>query len=83
MLAALVALLTLPLTAATPSPAGVVSLAGCTAGEAAGCQPEQDRARTTVRVGKRCHPDPTKSKSCREVLIEQKAPKEAALAEAR
>jgi len=83
MLATLVSLLTLPVTASTLSPVGGAGLAGCAAGEATGCQPEQDRLRTAIRVGKRCHPDPTKSKSCREVLIEQKAPKEAALAEAR
>ena len=81
MLAALFALLTLPLDASGLAPA--VAPAACGADRAEGCRVEGDRTRNAVRIGKRCHPDPTKSKSCREVLTEQKAPKQAALAAAR
>lgn len=69
----------------------LLALAAPVAGDAAtplSCVSSGDRtcrepAARAIRPGKRCHPDPTKSKSCREVLLDKDARKDAALAEAR
>ena len=68
--------LLLALSAASPAAAAVATAPAVTGAD----QPVRTAA---IRPGKRCHPDLTKSKGCREILHEQTAQKDAALAQAR
>ena len=87
MLVTLLALSTVvPLASPIGDPAAA-RLTPCTPDRHTACAwPEGGRPTTRaadVRPGKRCHPDPSRSAGCREVLASQDARKDAALATAR
>lgn len=58
------------------APAGVPSaaLGPCAPNKHTACEyPSRAKASRDIPVGKRCHPDPTKSFGCREILADSKA----------